>query len=86
MSGLFIQQADGLEVVTPRQSVRRGSQVAIRHPDGPAVVRAMSERGVLADLRTPDLLRFGFTPLYLSYTEVWEAARVLREVLATSSC
>ncbi len=81
MTGLFIQQTDGLELVTPRQEAARGSQVAIRHADGFAVVQALIERGVIGDFRTPDLMRFGFTPLYLSYTEVWDAARALREVL-----
>ncbi|MFI9275165.1 kynureninase [Kitasatospora sp. NPDC052896] len=83
LTGLFIQQVGEVEVVTPRQEWLRGSQVAIRHPDGYPVVQALIARGVIGDFRAPDLLRFGFTPLYLSYTEVWDAARALREVLAS---
>nr|WP_280722486.1 kynureninase [Kitasatospora sp. MAA4] len=83
MSELFIQQTDGLDLVTPRQAECRGSQVAIRHADGFAVVQAMIERGVISDFRAPDLMRFGFTPLYLSYTDVWDTAQALREVLAS---
>ncbi|WP_232246774.1 kynureninase [Kitasatospora mediocidica] len=83
MSEIFLQQADGLEVVTPRQAELRGSQVSIRHADGFPVVQAMIERGVIGDFRAPDLMRFGFTPLYLSYTDVWDAAQALREVLAS---
>ncbi|WP_329563814.1 kynureninase [Kitasatospora sp. NBC_01266] len=85
LTGLFIEQcrAAGLEVVTPDQPERRGSQVAIRHPDAFPVVQALIERGVIGDFRAPDLMRFGFTPLYLSYTEVWDAAQALREVLAS---
>ncbi|GAA1240928.1 kynureninase [Kitasatospora nipponensis] len=83
LTGLFIEQAQGLDVVTPRRPEERGSQVAIRHPDGFPVVQAMIERGVIGDFRAPDLIRFGFTPLYVSYTEVWDAAAALREVLAS---
>ncbi|MDH6115714.1 kynureninase [Kitasatospora sp. GAS204A] len=85
LTGLFIEQcrADGLEVVTPGQPELRGSQVAVRHPEAFPVVQALIERGVIGDFRAPDLMRFGFTPLYLSYTEVWDAAQALREVLAS---
>ena len=70
-------------MVTPREHARRGSQVALRHADGYPVVQALIARGVIGDFRAPDLMRFGFTPLYLSYTEVWDAARQLAEVLAS---
>ncbi|GAA1972376.1 kynureninase [Kitasatospora viridis] len=73
----------GLEVVTPAEPERRGSQVALRHPDGFPVVQALIERGVIGDFRAPDLMRFGFTPLYTSYTDAWDAAEALREVLAS---
>jgi kynureninase len=86
LTELFIELVEplakyGVEVVTPRERARRGSQVALRHPDGYPVVQALIARGVVGDFRAPDLMRFGFTPLYLSYTEVWDAARQLAEVL-----
>ncbi|GAA2829151.1 kynureninase [Kitasatospora paracochleata] len=83
LTSLFMDLVEplGLEVVTPRTEELRGSQVAVRHEDGYAVVQALIERGVIGDFRAPDLIRFGFTPLYLSYVDVWEAARHLREVL-----
>ena len=71
----------GIEPVTPRESVRRGSQVSLRHEDGYAVMQALIERGVIGDFRAPDLIRFGFTPLYTSYTDVWDAVDVLEDVL-----
>ncbi|AUG77020.1 kynureninase [Kitasatospora sp. MMS16-BH015] len=77
----LVEQLDGIEVVTPREHERRGSQIALRHSDGYPVVQALIARGVVGDFRAPDLMRFGFTPLYLSYTEVWDAARHLAEVL-----
>ena len=69
------------EVVTPREHHRRGSQVALRLPYAYEVCRALIARGVIGDFRAPDLLRLGFTPLYLSYTQVWDALEVLRDVL-----
>ncbi|RNL83603.1 kynureninase [Halostreptopolyspora alba] len=74
----------GLTLVTPLAEERRGSQVSLRHPDGPAgeaVVRAMAERGVVGDFRQPDVLRFGFAPLYLRHVDVHDAAMALVEVL-----
>ncbi|MEU9132893.1 kynureninase [Kitasatospora sp. NPDC048540] len=83
LSGLFLDLVAplGLPSVTPAEDARRGSQVSLRHPDGYAVMQALIARGVIGDFRAPDLLRFGFTPLYLSYTDVFDAARHLAEVL-----
>ncbi|MFD4906687.1 kynureninase [Kitasatospora purpeofusca] len=79
----LVEDLEGIEVVTPREHERRGSQVALRHADGYPVVQALIARGVIGDFRAPDLMRFGFTPLYLSHTEVWDAARHLAEVLGS---
>jgi kynureninase len=68
-----------LEVVTPRQTTQRGSQVSIRFDQGYAVVQAMIERGVIGDFRVPDIMRFGFAPLYIRYADVWDAAEILAE-------
>ena len=73
----------GLELVTPRDPARRGSQVSFRHPQGHAVMQALIARGVIGDFRAPDILRFGFTPLYTRFTDVFDAADILREVLET---
>ena len=71
----------GVEVVTPREPARRGSQVALRMESAYAVTQALIARGVVGDFRAPDLLRLGFTPLYLSFTQVWDAMETLRLVL-----
>jgi kynureninase len=70
-----------LEIVTPRQSSLRGSQVGIAFDRGYAVVQAMIERGVIGDFRAPDLMRFGFAPLYVRYQDVWDAAEILADCI-----
>jgi kynureninase len=67
----------GLDIVTPRQPSLRGSQVAISFDKGYAVVQAMIEHGVIGDFRAPDIMRFGFAPLYIRFQDVWDAADIL---------
>lgn len=71
----------GLELASPRDAARRGSQVSWHCPEGYAVMQALIARGVIGDFREPDLVRFGFAPLYLSHSEVVEAAAILQEIL-----
>lgn len=66
---------------TPAAHAERGSQVALRCAEAPAVMAALIERGVVGDLRRPDVLRFGFTPLYVGFADAERAARTLGEVL-----
>ncbi|MER6653195.1 MULTISPECIES: kynureninase [Streptomyces] len=71
--------------VTPAAHAERGSQVSLRCENADeteAVMRALTERGVVGDLRRPDILRFGFTPLYVGFADAERAARILAEVLA----
>ncbi|SDM30783.1 kynureninase [Streptomyces wuyuanensis] len=68
--------------LTPAAHAERGSQVALACPDAPTVMEALIARGVVGDLRRPDVLRFGFTPLYVGFADAEHAARVLAEVLA----
>ena len=75
----------GIEIVTPRERHRRGSQVSLRHPDGYAIVQALIAAGVVCDFRSPDILRFGFAPAYLRYVDVWDAAVRLRDIMVEGS-
>ena len=82
---LFIElveaQCPALKLASPRDGTRRGSQVSFRHPQGYAVMQALIDRGVIGDFRAPDILRFGFTPLYIGEAEVRGAVAVLKQVM-----
>jgi len=74
-----------LTLASPRDPQARGSQVSFAHPNAYAVMQALIARGVIGDVRAPDLLRFGFTPLYLSEEEVVRAVDILAALLATDA-
>jgi len=73
----------GLVLASPTDAGRRGSQVCFAHPEAYPIMQALIARGVIGDFRAPDILRFGMTPLYLRYADLWDAVAVLREVLAS---
>ncbi|WP_405408586.1 kynureninase [Streptomyces sp. NBC_01124] len=73
--------AGRVESVTPAAHGERGSQVALRCDDAGEVMKRLIEHGVVGDYRAPDVLRFGFTPLYVGFADVERAARVLARTL-----
>ncbi|MCF1707214.1 kynureninase [Tabrizicola sp. J26] len=81
----FIQGVEAasptLWLASPRNPAERGSQVSFRHPEGYAIMQALIARGVIGDFRAPDILRFGFTPLYVGEAEVDGAVAILAEVM-----
>ena len=81
-TGEVARLAPELELLTPADPARRGTQVSLRHPQAHAVMQALIARGVIGDFREPDILRFGLTPLYLRYADVAEAAAILGDILA----
>jgi kynureninase len=88
LSRLFAEQVlatcPELTLASPRDDAQRGSQVCFAHPQiGYPVIQALIARGVIGDFRAPDILRFGFTPLYVGYADAWDAAEHLHQVLAT---
>ncbi len=88
LTDLFIDLVEArlpgvFEVVTPREHDRRGSQVALRHDEAYAIVQAMIAHGVVGDFRDPDIARFGFTPLYLRYVDVYDAVDRLVDVMGS---
>ncbi len=72
-----------LELVSPSDSIRRGSQLSFRHENAYAICQALIARGVIGDFRDPDILRLGFAPAYLRFEDMAEAVRHLAEVLQT---
>jgi kynureninase len=70
-----------LQLASPRDPERRGSQVSFRFPEGYAAMQALIARGVIGDFRAPDVMRFGFAPLYIGFAEVETAARALIEIV-----
>ena len=86
LSQLFVDEIEArcgneVQLASPRDPAQRGSHVVFAHPEGYAVMQALIERGVIGDFRAPDLMRFGFTPLYTRFEEVWRAAEILAEIL-----
>jgi kynureninase len=97
LTDLFIQLVEqrcaghGLGLVTPREHAQRGSQVCLSRQEGAyAIVQALIARGVIGDFRAgdggkhQDILRFGFTPLYISFEDVWNAVEQFRQVLESA--
>lgn len=91
LTDLFIQLVEskcngyGLALESPRDATRRGSQVSFRHEHAYPVMQALIERGVIGDFRAPATIRFGFTPLYTSYEDVWRAVGILEDILRTGA-
>jgi kynureninase len=96
LTELFMRLVDerlspyGISIVTPRKPEERGSQVSLIAKEGAyEIVQALIARGVLGDYRAgdggkyPDILRFGFTPLYLGFSDVWKAVDHLHKVMQT---
>lgn len=91
LGDLFIERVEALitdgalSLASPRDAARRGSQVCLTHAQGYAVVQALIERGVVGDFRAPDIMRFGFAPLYLRYADIAKAAEILAEILTSGA-
>ena len=87
LGDLFIALVDqelagsGLALASPRLAAERGSQVSYRHPEGYPIMQALIARGVIGDFRAPDILRFGFAPLYVSFADIWNAVAQLVAVM-----
>jgi kynureninase len=88
LTGAFIDLVDrrcpewGFAVASPRDAEARGAQVSLRHAEGYPIMQALIGRGVIGDFRAPDLLRFGFAPLYVRFVDVWDAVETLCTVMA----
>ena len=88
LTGYFIDLVEArcgghdLALISPRDAMRRGAQVAFTHPTGShAIIAALIAEGVIGDFRAPDVLRFGFAPLYTRFVDVWHAVDRLAGIL-----
>jgi kynureninase len=82
---LFIRQVEArcpdLRLASPREAAHRGSQVSFRFDEGYALMQALIAHGVIGDFRAPDIVRFGFTPLYISHGDVMRAVGILEDIM-----
>ena len=91
LGALFIEavetlcEGQGLTLASPRDTAVRGAQVSFRHTEGYAVMQALIAQGVVGDFRAPDVMRFGFAPLYLQYAMIVDAAKILSDILRTKA-
>ncbi|HEX3666618.1 MAG TPA: kynureninase [Rhizomicrobium sp.] len=91
LGNLFLALVDsrcaetGFEIACPRDPAQRGSQVSLRHPQGYAIMQALIAQGVIGDFRAPDILRFGFAPLYTRYADIWTAVDLLSAIMRDES-
>ena len=88
---LFIEQVEarvgdrGFSLASPRDASVRGSQISYSHEHGYPIMQALIDRGVIGDFRDPDIMRFGFTPLYVGYEDVWRAAETLEQIMESGA-
>jgi kynureninase len=88
LSQLFVDEVearcgDAVTLASPRDPPQRGSHVVFAHPEGYAIMQALIDRGVIGDFRAPDLMRFGFAPLYNRFDEIVRAVETLADILNT---
>jgi kynureninase len=75
----------GLTLISPREGQLRGGQVSFAHESGYPIMQALISRGVIGDFRTPNILRFGFSPLYVSFADIDRAVATFAEILRTDA-
>jgi kynureninase len=73
------------DLISPRQAEQRGSQVSFSHDQGYAIMKALIAEGVIGDFRAPDTVRFGIAPLYIRYSDIWDAVDTLVRVMTSKS-
>ncbi len=74
---------DGFKLASPRDDEKRGSQISFCHPAGYQIMQALIDQGVIGDFRAPNIVRFGFAPLYLTFMDIWNATEILKEIMTT---
>ena len=75
----------GFSLATPADPAVRGSHISYGHPMGYAIMQALIARGVIGDFREPDVVRFGLTPLYLGFEDLWRAVEILAQIMSAQA-
>ncbi len=91
LTSRFIELVDskcaryGASIASPRDEARRGSQVSVAFDNAYPAMQALIAEGIIGDFRAPNLMRFGFAPLYVRYVDVWDAVACLERVLSSGA-
>ena len=91
LSELFIHLMDqacgtyGFQLASPTDATQRAGHVAFSHPEGHAIYQAIKRKQIISDFRTPDILRFGITPMYLRYVDMYDVVMAIQEVMVTGA-
>ena len=80
--GLMEARLPEFRCITPRGEDQRGSHISFAHDHAFEICQALIAAGVIGDFRAPDVIRFGLTPLYLGFEEIWQAVDILARIMA----
>lgn len=82
-AALMAERCPDFRLASPTSAAQRGSHIGYAHPEARAIMNALIARGVIGDFRAPDIARFGLTPLYLRYEDIWNAVCILEDIMAS---
>ncbi len=91
LSRLFIElmaqecREYGFELASPNEDTKRAGHVAFRHIEGHGIYQAIKKEGIISDFRTPDILRFGITPMYLRFQDIYKVVQLIKQVMETKA-
>ena len=90
LTGIFMDLIEqecpnSFNVLTPAEKDKRGSQVCLSHDNGNLISQKLISKGIIVDYRPPNIIRFGLTPLYLSFEDVWRAVKTIKKILKEES-
>ncbi len=84
-AALMAERCPEFRLVSPAMAAERGSHISYAHPEARVIMNALIARGVIGDFRTPDIARFGLTPLYLRFEDIWHAVDTLADITASEA-
>ena len=82
---LMAARCPDFALISPDRAEQRGSHIGFAHPQASAIMNALIAQGVIGDFRAPDVLRFGLTPLYIRFEDIWQAVDILAGIMASGA-